>query len=141
MTPQQITLVRDTFAPVAAQAARAGAFFYDRLFALDPSLRPMFPGDLQRQGEKLVETLGVMIGALDHEQTDRVSAGFQQLGQRHQEYGVQPQHYETLREALLWALAQILGEDFDDDVALAWCAVYNHAARAMRHAEPETAQP
>ena len=138
MTPEQIALVRATFVPVARQAARAGAFFYDRLFALDPSLRPLFPDDLQHQGEKFVETLGVMIRALEREQTGDVSTDFQELGRRHHEYGVQLQHYETLREALLWALAQILGEDFDDDVAVAWCNVYNQAARAMRQAQPET---
>ncbi len=141
MTPEQIALVRHTFTPVAQQARRAGAFFYDRLFALDPSLRPLFPDDLHRQGEKFVETLGTMIRALEREQTADASSELQQLGQRHEEYGVQPRHYDTLREALLWALAQILGEDFDDDVAVAWCNVYNHTARAMREARLETTTP
>lgn len=141
MTPEQIALVRHTFTPVARQAHCAGAFFYDRLFALEPPLRPLFPGDLQRQGEKFVETLGAMIRALEQEQTTDAASALQQLGQRHEEYGVQPRHYDTLREALLWALAQILGEDFDEDVAVAWCNVYNHTARAMHEARLETASP
>lgn len=139
MTPKQIALVRDTFAPLARQARRAGAFFYDRLFALDPSLRPLFPDDVQRQGEKFVETLGLMIRAVEQDQTGDFYTDLQELGRRHREYGVQPEHYETLREAFLWSLAQILGEDFDDEVALAWCKVYNQAARAMRRAQSQPA--
>lgn len=138
MTPKQITLIRKSFTPLAAQSRRAGAFFYDRLFALDPSLRPLFPYDLQNQGEKFIQTLGILIRTLEQD-SEEISADFQQMGQRHKEYGVQRQHYETLREAFLWALAQILGEDFDDDVALAWCKLYNDAARAMRLTQPEMA--
>jgi hemoglobin-like flavoprotein len=130
MTPQQISLVRHTFSHIAQNSAQAGAFFYDRLFALDPSLRPMFPDDLQNQGQKFVDTLGGVIRALDSTQT--VAEDLDDLGQRHVEYGVQREHYAVLREALLWSLAQILDDEYDDDVAAAWCAAYDVAARAMQ---------
>lgn len=130
MTPQQISLVRQTFSRIALNSAQAGAFFYDRLFALDPSLRPLFPDDLQEQGQKFVDTLGAVIRALDSAQS--VADDLDDLGQRHVEYGVQREHYEVLREALLWSLAQILDEEYDDEVAAAWCAAYDVAARAMQ---------
>lgn len=130
MTPRQISLVRHTFSRIAQNSAQAGAFFYDRLFALDPSLRPLFPDDLQEQGQKFVDTLGGVIRALDSAQT--VADDLDELGQRHVEYGVQREHYEVLREALLWSLAQILDDEYDDDVAAAWCAAYDVAARAMQ---------
>jgi hemoglobin-like flavoprotein len=130
MTPQQISLVRQTFSRIAGNSSQAGAFFYDRLFALDPSLRPLFPDDLQEQGQKFVDTLGAVIRALDH--AESVADDLDELGQRHVEYGVHREHYDVLREALLWSLAQILEDEYDDEVAAAWCAAYDVAARAMQ---------
>jgi Globin len=42
MTPENQTLVRDSFAKVVPIAPQAAAMFYDRLFMLDPSLKPLF---------------------------------------------------------------------------------------------------
>jgi len=50
MTPESQRLVRDSFAKVAPIAPAAAAMFYDRLFTLDPTLRPLFKGDMQEQG-------------------------------------------------------------------------------------------
>lgn len=136
MTSQQITLVRQTFARLAGRSAQAGAFFYDRLFALDPSLRRMFPDDLQQQGQKFVDTLGAVIRSLDR--AEDVKADLEALGRRHADYGVHRQHYATMREALLWAMAQILGEEFDDEVAAAWHAAFDVAAKAMQSQARDT---
>ena len=40
MTPENQALVRASFAKVVPIAPQAAALFYDRLFVLDPSLRP-----------------------------------------------------------------------------------------------------
>jgi hypothetical protein len=39
MTPEHIALVQRTFAEVLPMAETAAALFYERLFALDPTLR------------------------------------------------------------------------------------------------------
>ncbi len=48
MTPQQINLVQETFADVKPIAATAAELFYNRLFTLDPALRPL--SDLMQLG-------------------------------------------------------------------------------------------
>ena len=58
MTPQQIALVRDSFAKVVPIKEQAAALFYDRLFALDPSTRALFRGDMKSQGAKLMAAIG-----------------------------------------------------------------------------------
>lgn len=138
MTPQQKSLVRQTLTRLAGRSAQAGLFFYDRLFALDPSLRAMFHGDLQTQGQKFMDTLSGIVHALDSEAA--VAVDLRHLGRRHRDYGVQWRHYGTMREALLWSLAQILGNDFDDETAAAWCAAYGIAVRAMQEAPVGTAE-
>lgn len=130
MTPKQISLVRQSFARIADHSARAGAFFYDRLFALDPSLRPLFPEDLQQLGQKFVDTLGAVIRAVGSGAMPHID--FEELGRRHVDYGARREHYRTMREALLWSLAQILGDEFDDETTAAWCAAYDTATHAMQ---------
>ena len=56
MTPEAQRLVRESFAKVAPIAPAAAAMFYDRLFVLDPALRPLFKGDMAEQGGKLMSS-------------------------------------------------------------------------------------
>jgi hemoglobin-like flavoprotein len=46
MNSAQINLVQSTFAAIRPIATVAAELFYTRLFTLDPSLRPMFKGDM-----------------------------------------------------------------------------------------------
>src|SRR5262245_61544153 len=65
MTPQQIALVRMSFAAVRPIADSAAALFYGRLFELDPSLRPLFKSNLHGQGRLLMQMIGLAVDSLD----------------------------------------------------------------------------
>jgi len=54
MTPEQQTLVRNSFAKVAPIADTAAALFYDELFERDPALRSLFKPDMTEQRQKLM---------------------------------------------------------------------------------------
>ncbi len=81
MTPEAQTLVRDTFAAVGPIAHQAAAIFYARLFALDPSLKPLFKGDMNEQGRKLMAMIGTGVANLDKLET--ILPAVQELGRRH----------------------------------------------------------
>jgi hemoglobin-like flavoprotein len=103
MTPQQIDLVQQTFAQVKPIAATAAALFYDRLFAMDPSLRGMFRGgDMAKQGQMLMSMIGAAVAGL--RDLDKLAPVVRQLGARHVGYGVKDEHYATVGGALLWTL-------------------------------------
>ena len=55
MTETQIELVQSTWSKVAPISDKAADIFYDKLFALDPSLREMFPKDMKEQKQKLMK--------------------------------------------------------------------------------------
>src|SRR5215510_13816596 len=118
MTPQQRQLVKQTYEPVREMAGPIALLFYGRLFELDPSARRLFHNDLAVQGRKLMDTLDVLVDSLDDFSAirDRVFA----LGQRHRGYGVRPEQYASVVAALLWALGQALGPDFDAPTRDAW---------------------
>ena len=107
MNTQQIELVQRTFTLAAPMADEIANHFYQRLFELDPALRPLFHGDIQQQGSKLMTMLAVAVRGLDRPET--ILEPVRRLGERHSGYGVQPHHYATVGQALLWTLGQLFG--------------------------------
>eukprot|EP00977_Amphora_coffeiformis_P015264 scaffold4484_cov170-Amphora_coffeaeformis.AAC.4 len=46
------------------------------------------------------------------------------LGKRHVRYGVKPEMYEFMGEALVYTLEKLLGDDFKPEVREAWNQIY-----------------
>jgi nitric oxide dioxygenase len=132
MQPDQILLVQQSFSAVLPIADTAAVLFYNRLFELDPSLRPLFKEDMQDQRRKLMTTLTIVVRGLTR--LDVLLPSVQMLGQRHVAYGVTDEHYATVGAALIWTLQQGLGETFTPDVEAAWVAAYTLLADAMQAA-------
>jgi hemoglobin-like flavoprotein len=132
MTPEQQTLVRDSFAKVAPIAPHAAAMFYDRLFELDPTLRMLFKGDMTEQGHKLMAMIATAV--LNLHRLDEIAPAVRDLGRRHAGYGVVDAHYDTVAAALLWTLEQGLGAGFTPETRDAWTACYAEIAGEMKSA-------
>lgn len=132
MTPEQIALVRSSFAKVVPIKETAADLFYGRLFELDPSLKPLFKGDMKEQGLKLMTMIGTAVGGLDR--LDSIVPAVQALGRRHVGYGVEDKHYDTVASALLWTLEQGLGAAFSPEVKSAWTSAYGVLAGTMKEA-------
>jgi hemoglobin-like flavoprotein len=126
----QKALVQTSFAQVRPIADVAAAMFYRRLFELDPTLRPLFKGDMGEQGRKLMEMIGLAVKGLDR--PEALLPALAALGRRHAGYGVNESDYETVGEALLWTLEQGLGPSFTPDIRDAWAALYRFVADTMR---------
>ena len=139
MTADQQNLVRSSFAAIAPDAAGVAATFYVRLFELDPTLRPLFKGDMAAQGRKLMAMIKTAVDNLDNLGT--VIPAVQQLGVRHVSYGVTEQHYDTVGSALLWTLEQGLGDAFTPATRAAWTETYVTLAGVMQQAARTTANP
>ena len=129
MTPEQITLVRTSFAAVQPIAEQAAAMFYARLFELAPQLRPMFKGDLTEQGRKLMAMLATVVNTLD--QPDVLVPAARRLGERHVTYHVKAAHYALVGTALLDTLAAALGERFTPATREAWQTAYGGLSTLM----------
>jgi len=132
MTPENQALVRDSFARIVPIAPQAAALFYDRLFVLDPTLKPLFKGDMREQGRKLMAMIGTAVANLGT--LDAIVPAVQDLGRRHASYGVQPAYYDTVASALLWTLGQGLGNAFTPPVEAAWTEAYTVLATVMKDA-------
>jgi hemoglobin-like flavoprotein len=130
MTPQSLALVQSSWKQLYPIRDTAADLFYARLFQLDPRLRRLFKRDLRDQGEKLMLILDTAIRGLDH--LDQLVPTVMALGRRHVGYGVRPEHFETVGDALLWTLRQGLGRDYTEDVEAAWSEVYGLLSAVMK---------
>lgn len=140
MSPQKKRLVQASFEQVLPIADSVAALFYTRLFELDPGLRFLFNAGIQEQGHKYMAMLHLVVANLDR--PDTVVPMLQALGRRHATYGVNDPHYETMSEALLWALGKSLGPSFTLEVRQAWAEVYTLLADTMKAAvQPPVLNP
>lgn len=132
VSARHIALVQSTWKQVQPIAEQAAALFYNKLFALDPSLQSLFTSDMEAQGAKLMQTMTLAVTGLDN--LDALVPAVQALGARHVRYGVEEHHYDTVAAALLWTLEQGLGEGYTEEVKLAWINVYTLLADTMKRA-------
>ncbi|NQZ79765.1 MAG: PAS domain-containing protein, partial [Colwellia sp.] len=141
MTPKQISLVQESWKKVKPIAPQAAEIFYNTLFEMDPSVKPLFKGDIVEQGVKLMTMLDTAVSLLNS--PDKLIPAVQKLGAGHVNYGVTAAHYDTVGAALLKTLEIGLGDAFTAPVKKAWTAVYTVLAKTMIEAaeHASSAQP
>lgn len=124
-----IDLVQHSFMQIEPMAIVVARTFYERLFELNPEIKTLFTGDMESQGERLMDMIGAAVAGLDD--LDTLVPVIRQLGARHRKYGVQVSHYGAVAEALLWTLEQGLADAFTPQVRDAWVNVYSVLAETM----------
>lgn len=136
MSPEEKLLVKETWRKVAPMADTAARLFYDRLFEIDATTRPLFKTtNLAEQRRKLIQALTVVVKGLDH--LEALVPTLADMGRRHAQYGVTDGHYDTVGAALLWTLEQGLGSAWTPEVKAAWSGAYALLADVMRKAAGE----
>ncbi|ATC93613.1 globin family protein [Pseudoalteromonas tunicata] len=130
MTPHQVELVQASWEKVVPIAKDAADLFYGKLFELNPALRPLFHGDVEEQGKKLMQILTTVVRGL--KQFDKLEMAVWQLGRRHVAYQISIQDFNTVAEALLWTLQQGLQQAFSAEVKQAWVEAYTIVAGVMQ---------
>ena len=129
LSPAEIELMRESFRLLHREEQAASERFYERLFEIAPHLRPMFPADMSEQGMKFMSTLAVILDHLDD--ADALEPYLQNLAKGHAAYGVKPEHFPPMGQALIDTMREILGEDFPEGADAAWEAAYDDLAREM----------
>lgn len=130
MTQEEINLVKSTWKMIRQiDASVVGDTFYSKLFYENPSLRQLFPAQLDEQYKKLVMMLNFLIERLD--KLDTIDTEIEELANRHIRYKVRPGHYRMVGNALLWTLQQGLGQDWSEEVGNAWRKCYGTLMERM----------
>ncbi|MEJ2378950.1 MAG: globin family protein [Pseudolabrys sp.] len=132
MEARGIALVQDSFEKVSALGLQAAEIFYAELFAIDPSLRAMFSDDLEDQQKKLMAALSLVVRSLHT--PEKITGTVEKLAVKHLDYGVKPEHYTYVGNALLRTLKKGLGAEFTPELCDAWTDAFRMLARIMKEA-------
>lgn len=127
-----MTLVQESFAKVAPSSGAAAGLCDDRLFDLAPNTRTLFTDDMTEQKRILMATLQVVVTSL--RRRHEIVPAVQALCRRHASYGMADTDDNTVGAALLWTVAQGLGEGFTQDVREAWVAADGLLSTTMQAA-------
>ena len=136
----EIELIQGSWALVEPIADAAAQLFYQRLFEIDPSTRPLFAAtDMTAQKQKLLTVIGLAVGKAD--KLDSLAPVLRELGRNHVNYGIEDRHYGSVGSALLWTLEQGLGTRCTDDARAAWTVFYALITGPMRQAAADHQRP
>ncbi len=106
-----------------------GRHFYDNLFARHPELRRLFPADMEGQQRKLEDALDLVVHRLAGR--DTLVPILEDLGRRHADYGVLPEHFEAAGAQLLDTLRALSGPAWSEPLRRAWAHAYDRIAHVM----------
>jgi nitric oxide dioxygenase len=132
MDARQVALVQKSFEKAATLGDQVADIFYSELFAIEPRLRSMFKGDMKEQKKKLMATLALVVRSLHA--PEKIVGPAQKLAVKHLDYGVKPEHYTVVGNALLRTLKKGLGEQYTPDIHDAWVAAFRTLAGIMKEA-------
>lgn len=133
MTPEQTRIVQESWKKVVPIADAAAGLFYDRLFEIDPTTRPLFKTEtLPEQKRKLIMMLNTVVTGLAR--LEEIVPAAEALARRHVGYGVTAPQYDSVGAALVWTLEKGLGEGWTAETQAAWTAAYELLSGVMRRA-------
>jgi NAD(P)H-flavin reductase/hemoglobin-like flavoprotein len=91
--------------------------FYTRWFAIDGSVRDLFPPDMEHQRTVFARAMTWLLGELIEQHAEEPVAFLAQLGRDHRKYGVTQRHYDSMQNALITTLRSHLLDRWDDRLA------------------------
>ncbi|MBC7851665.1 MAG: hemin receptor [Chitinophagaceae bacterium] len=129
MTKDQIVLMQQSWNRVLPIKNEVGIIFYRKLFEAAPQVRYLFKDDVSAQAGKLVTMLGYIVTKLNR--MDELLPEVKKLGERHQQFGAEPAHYELVGQCLIATLEEGLGENWTPEIRDAWITAYNTLKNVM----------
>ncbi|KZS57246.1 FAD-binding oxidoreductase [Mycobacterium ostraviense] len=110
-----LRVLRDAFAPSEGRNDLVRRF-YTTWFAIDVSVRDLFPPEMDSQRAAFAHALHWVYGELVDQRAEEPVTFLAQLGRDHRKYGVLPTQYDTLRRALYQTLRFELRDSWTDAV-------------------------
>ena len=125
-----VPLLERSFNALAPQAGAMVHRFYEELFNRFPQVKPLFANTTQSEQEKkLVNALQLVVSNLRN--IDTLAKALTTLGEKHQQYGAQAEHYSAVANTLLDVMAEFAGDLWTDELKQAWQHALSTVAKVM----------
>src|SRR4051794_9295592 len=132
-------VVAATLSVVAANIEEIAIRFYAHMFAAHPELMDgMFNRGNQREGSQpkaLAGSVAVFASALLADPPQLPDRLLTRIAHKHASLGLRADQYPIVRDHLMWAIGDVLGDAVTPEVAAAWEEVYWLMAYALIHQE------
>jgi hemoglobin-like flavoprotein len=127
---EEIKLIQYSFKTLTAKSKKVGEKFYKHLFESNPEMANLFSGDMKEQAGALMRMVKTVVEGLNNPEI--IIPAIQDLGRRHNEYGVAPEQYKNFGECLISTIEKEMGNDFNSATKKAWEKLYDILADEMR---------
>jgi hemoglobin-like flavoprotein len=143
MPQRQIELIRASYDQITPISSAVGEIFYNRLFELAPELRSMFDGSFAGPGGKfrvISQVVERHVRALVSQpvtpmgEKPPILPPMMELGYKHAGFPLTIEHFDKMKEALLWTLEETLGDNFPHETRECWSTAYDGVADMIRRA-------
>jgi hemoglobin-like flavoprotein len=125
-----VRLLRDTLELTLAKDDTFPTRFYDRLFAAHPEVRALFHRSTPGAQNKLFAQK--LVALIDHvDDPAWLDRELGTLAQNHAKYGVTPEMYPWVGEALIATLREACDDAWSDEAERAWTEAYASLQRAI----------
>ncbi len=110
--------------------------FYDRVFEMAPKVKGLFRKNMTDQGRLLTHMLGGIVYSLSR--PEHLTSGLKKLGENHSAYGVEPEYYPVVKQALMETIDETLGDLKTDKTMPAWSQALDNVIDVMQHWQSDT---
>jgi hemoglobin-like flavoprotein len=124
-------VIYKTFDRLAGHWEELSEVFYENFLQLAPQQTAKFHLPMQEQSRRWRKMFIMVIVTIDR--YSRIKGDLVDLGIRHIGYGVNPQDFDIMGEALLLTLEQFFGKDFTPQVRQAWRNLYDTIVDTMQN--------
>ncbi|MGB3532000.1 MAG: globin family protein [Microcoleaceae cyanobacterium] len=126
----KIETLEQSFEKVKPYANEFVNGFYDNLFTQSPETKLLFAyTNMAKQKTMLLSSLVFVVENLRH--PNALSETLKGLGARHAKYGVLPEYYPLVGNALLTTFEQFLKADWTPETKEAWVEAYGDITKIM----------
>ncbi len=136
MNTHELELVQTSWEKITSNSDEFVQLFYKKMFEIDPELQALFKRSMGMQGRKIMSMFGSAVEYMG--QIEKFLPPLVAAGRRHIQYGVNDEDYETVRQALMQTMNEVLGEEFDSETRQAWELAYNSIQDIMKSACHQT---
>ena len=136
LSAETIALVKATVPALAAHGQAITRTMYRRLFVRE-DIRALFNQANQGDGGAQVNALAtaILAYAQNIENLGALTPVVERIAHKHVGYHILPEHYPFVAEALLGAIAEVLGEAATPDIIKAWGEAYWFLAEILKGRE------
>jgi hemoglobin-like flavoprotein len=135
--PLDAVLLKESFEMVLERAPDLTSRFYDVLFERYPEAAALFTRKARRTQEEMLAR--ALTAVIDHlEDAAWLEEQLAALGAKHVTYGVRPEMYDWVGEALLTTLAAAAGASWSPELEAQWTEAYGAIVALMRSGERQS---